>query len=201
MRIAILGWGSLLWDNESDRGKEFNKHLKDENWHRDGPCLSLEFSRISESRGGALTLVLDYKNGRPCQVHYRLSNRKCWRDAACDLRVREGTILKHIGYYLPRELEENRWRNAVEESKANIGDWACANSIDVVVWTALRSNFQKKKRDEPYSVQAAKRHLLSLDPKGQREAARYICKAPCSVNTPPRDAVRSESWFPKFAGG
>lgn len=199
MRIAILGWGSLLWDNESDRGKEFNKHLKDKTWHPDGPCLSLEFSRISESRERALTLVLDYENGRPCQVHYALSNRRCWKDAACDLRTREGTVLRCIGWYLPSKPEESRWRCALDDSRSDIEEWACANSIDAVVWTALKSNFESKKC-EPYSVQAAKRHLLSLDPKGQREAARYICKAPCSVNTPLRDAVRSESWFRMLAG-
>lgn len=200
MRIAILGWGSLLWDDESDRGKEFNKHLADKKWHRDGPCLNLEFSRISESRNCALTLVLDYENGRPCQVRYALSNRRCWRDAACDVRTREGTILKRIGCYLPREPDENRWQNALDNTKANIREWARAKGIDVVVWTALGSNFQKKK-SEPYSIQAAKRHLKSLDPKGRQIAVQYIVQAPLAVNTPLRNAVQSESWFRKFAGG
>ncbi len=199
MRIAILGWGSLLWDDESDRGREFNRHLKDKKWHRDGPCLSLEFSRISKSRDGALTLVLDYTNGRPCQVRYAFSKRRCWRDAACDLRTREGTILEHIGCYLPTEPEENRWQNALNDSKANIEEWARANRIDVVVWTALKSNFQSKK-SEPYSVQAAKRHLQSLDRKGRESPVQYIVKAPYSVHTPLRNAVQSESWFRTLAG-
>ena len=56
MRIAILGWGSLLWDKRA----EFDWFEKQyEQWQCDGPTLKLEFSRVSESRGNALTLVLD----------------------------------------------------------------------------------------------------------------------------------------------
>ena len=45
-RIALLGWGSLLWDED----EEFDDlHGR---WRYDGPALKLEFSRISKSRGG-----------------------------------------------------------------------------------------------------------------------------------------------------
>lgn len=64
MKIAILGWGSLLWDQRA----EFDK--KHEDWQFDGPSLMLEFSRVSQTRNGALTLVLDFNNGKPCQVAY-----------------------------------------------------------------------------------------------------------------------------------
>ena len=52
MKIAILGWGSLLWEG----GQEFERWH--DAWHNDGPSLKLEFSRVSESRLGALTLVI-----------------------------------------------------------------------------------------------------------------------------------------------
>lgn len=52
-KIAILGWGSLIWDERP----EFDSHH--EEWTSGGPVLQLEFSRISESRKGALTLVID----------------------------------------------------------------------------------------------------------------------------------------------
>jgi len=57
MTIAILGWGSLLWDKNHDFD---NQH---ESWKFDGPLLPLEFSRISKSRDNALTLVIDELNG------------------------------------------------------------------------------------------------------------------------------------------
>jgi len=73
VKIAVLGWGSLLWDTESIKGKEFEKHLErcsglDSLWCEGGPTLRLEFSRVSKSRNGALTLVLDYDNGTQCQL-------------------------------------------------------------------------------------------------------------------------------------
>ena len=58
MKIAILGWGSLLWDRQA----EFDKHHDD--WQFDGPSLQLEFSRVSESRKDALTLVVDTNHGK-----------------------------------------------------------------------------------------------------------------------------------------
>ena len=44
MKIAVLGWGSLLWDTESTKGKEFERHLErcsgsDGLWCEGGPTL------------------------------------------------------------------------------------------------------------------------------------------------------------------
>jgi len=58
MKIAILGWGSLLWEPSA----EFEKWIELP-WKNDGPKLKIEFSRISGSRKGALTLVIDEVNG------------------------------------------------------------------------------------------------------------------------------------------
>lgn len=54
MKIAILAWGSLIWD---DNWPEFDKQRGE--WLKDGPILPLEFSRVSASRDKALTLVID----------------------------------------------------------------------------------------------------------------------------------------------
>jgi hypothetical protein len=51
-KIAILGWGSLLWEG----GAEFDR-WHDE-WRLDGPVLRLELSRVSSRRLDALTLVI-----------------------------------------------------------------------------------------------------------------------------------------------
>src|SRR5215471_15172886 len=93
MQIAILGWGSLLWEG----GPEFNgQHT---NWAYDGPSLSIEFSRISAKRLGALTLVIDDEHGTPTTVAWCLSKRTKLEDAICDLRNREGTTndkVRHV---------------------------------------------------------------------------------------------------------
>ena len=48
MKTVFLGWGSLIWCpcDLKKRGE----------WHRDGPCLPVEFARISKN--GRLNLVL-----------------------------------------------------------------------------------------------------------------------------------------------
>ena len=83
-RIAILGWGSLIWD---DNWPKFDEQRGE--WLEDGPILPLEFSRVSgKTRGGALTLVIDEANGRECQVMYAMSKRRYPDDAIADLRDR-----------------------------------------------------------------------------------------------------------------
>ena len=53
MKIAILGWGSLIWNPDKlDFDKDFG-------WDPDGPKLPIEFSRISSN--GRLTLIIDKK--------------------------------------------------------------------------------------------------------------------------------------------
>jgi hypothetical protein len=90
-RVAILGWGSLLWED----GGAFDKWHDD--WRRDGPILNLEFSRISASRLNALTLVIDRDNGVPNRVAWCLSRRGDPVLAQDDLQSREGTTVSNIG--------------------------------------------------------------------------------------------------------
>src|SRR6266446_6494559 len=61
-------------------------------------CFIDEFSRISWSRGGALTLVIDPDDGSPISVAYCISARSSLADAISDLRHREGTSNKRIGW-------------------------------------------------------------------------------------------------------
>ena len=49
MKIAILGWGSLIWNQNGLPVKG--------QWKKNGPVLPIEFSRVS--RDGRLTLVID----------------------------------------------------------------------------------------------------------------------------------------------
>lgn len=189
MKIAILGWGSLLWDCRP----EFDEQCGP--WQFNGPVLPLEFSRVSKGRDEALTLVIDEQYGQPCQVAYALSKRKHPEDAIADLRCREGTTVGNIGdYFSDGPNKQARSPNAFSA----IAAWAALNSLDVVVWTGLESNFTDKNRLEaglPFSVENAIRHLQALSPAARAKAAEYVWRAPDLIDTPLRRALQSEPWF------
>ena len=182
-RIAILGWGSLFWDERP----EFDETHDD--WQLDGPILPLEFSRVSETRTRALTLVIDSENGTDCRVAYAMSKRRCPEDAIADLRCREGTVLKRIGFW----FVDGSSRCEPEVPDA-IVSWAKEKTLDVVIWTGLPSNF-KKKVNKDFSVKAAIEHLQGLPPKGKANAATYVWRAPSFIRTKLRVALETEPWF------
>lgn len=183
MTIAILGWGSLLWDTNPAFDAQHD------HWKMEGPVLPIEFCRVSTSRGGALTLVLDTEHGQRCRVAYCLSKRKNIDDVVCDLRCREGTTVSNIGRCV-------RGNNCGSGFGADISAWAEEKSLDAVVWTALKSNFQTKSHcRQAFSVRRALAHIQSLDSIGKSKAAEYIWRAPDFVDTPLRRALQVEPWF------
>jgi hypothetical protein len=190
VKIAILGWGSLLWDKRP----EFDE--QHEEWQFDGPSLKIEFSRVSKTRNGALTLVLDAKYGRECQVAYAFSKRKNPDDAICDVRSREGTTLKNVGFHF---TDNSRKQAREEEVLKTVQNWASDKKIDVVVWSDLESNFQEKSEcKKPFSIEAALCHIQALDSQGKaKEAAEYIRRTHAFVATPLREALQSQPWFQK----
>ncbi|WP_338810714.1 hypothetical protein V2V90_20115 [Agrobacterium leguminum] len=183
-RIALLGWGSLIWDVRPEFDDQHGT------WQDDGPVLPLEFSRVSGvTRGRALTLVIDTANGSDCTVKYALSKRRDPEDAIADLRGREGTILKRIGFWFADG--KRKYEFGVPGA---IATWAQERKFDAVIWTALESNFEKE-TGENFSIDAAITHLQSLPPEGKAMAAEYVWRAPSLVNTPLRLALQGEPWF------
>jgi len=134
-KIAILGWGSLIWEPRDDFKKCMGK------WENDGPILPIEFTRISYSRNGALTLVIDPDNGSQVRTKYTLSKRKEPEDTACDLRTREGTVIRHIGLIdLEKVFYRGHWSFIIDKIKL----WATEKKLHAVVWTDLPSNYTKR---------------------------------------------------------
>jgi len=185
MRVCILGWGSLIWDVRP----EFDDHHR--KWQFDGPTLKLEFSRVSESRQGALTLVIDPAHGAPCRIAYSESTRTNPDDAVCDLRSREGTVLRNIGVMF---LDGSRVQGGSEDTLEAIRIWGQEKKVDVVVWTDLRSNFQEK-AGMPFSVDAACTYLQGLSAEAKARSAEYVRRAPDFVESPLRQRLQGEPWF------
>jgi len=157
----------------------------------DGPTLKLEFSKISDTRLGALTLVIDDEHGTSNIVAWCLSKRTNLQDALCDLRAREGTALDKIGQLvLSPQTEKLVAAHQPEPMEA----WAGARKLDAVVWTALESNF-KKRRKHAFSVAAATAYLQSLPADAKAKAAEYIWRAPDFVKTSLRAAMQVPPWF------
>jgi hypothetical protein len=191
VKIAILGWGSLLWDHRA----EFDERR--ELWQPEGPILKLEFSRVSESRSNALTLVIDPTNGKLCRVAYAFSKRKYPDDAICDLRCREGTTIDNIGFFF---ADGSRKHSRDTQVLEDVRTWATEKNIDVVAWTDLESNFEKKSPiQKPFSVPRALLHIQALDALGKSKAAEYVWRAPDFIDTPLRDTLQSQPWFQKHS--
>jgi hypothetical protein len=186
-KIAILGWGSLLWDTSQPQFEE-----QHDEWRFDGPVLRLEFSRKSASRLNALTLSIDPIHGQECQVAYALSKRKTAAEAIADLRTREKTSAQNVGFAF---ADGSRRQGRDTRSVDVILQWAKSAAIDVVLWTDLPGSFDDVPAGEFLKVSI--HHVQQLPAEGKVKAAEYVCRAPDFIRTPLRAALEAEPWFEK----
>jgi len=139
MKIAYFAWGSLLWNSD---GLDLQTH-----WKKTNIRLPLNFSRISDNGKGRLTLVIDNKDGVFNPIYYAITKITNLNTAIENLRSREGTITKYIGYI---NLKNNTSRYSERLSKEDIESFksfAIKNKIDAVVWTDLYPNFKNFSTD------------------------------------------------------
>jgi hypothetical protein len=189
-KIAVLGWGSLLWDQRYREYREFDTHHGA--WEFDGPTLKLEFSRKSASRLDALTLVIDAIHGEECKVAYALSKRRTVEKAVSDLQTREGTGRRSIGCAF---TDGSRRQGRDADSVEAILRWAQGASLDAVLWTDLRGDFGDVPKNQ--FVEVAVNHVQHLPAEAKALAAEYVWRAPDFIATPVRSALQAEPWFKK----
>jgi hypothetical protein len=177
MNIAILGWGSLVWDSRNLRLAS--------NWIDGGPTLPIEFSRVSDN--GRLTLVIDERHGADVPTRYNRSAFSDLDEAITDLQKREGTPVRNrIGFIdVARDLTCEQALASHPIAYGRIRAWAKDQRFDAVVWTAIGPRFQEK-IGVPFSVDAAVRYLVGLQEPTRTLAVDYIRKAPAEVVTPVR---------------
>jgi hypothetical protein len=134
MKIAYFAWGSLLWDSEG-------LDLKTP-WKKTNIRLPLNFSRISDNGKGRLTLVIDNINGVSNSIYYAITKDTNLNIAIKNLKIREGTIPKYIGY-INLKNETSRYSDRLTQKNIEkFKSFAIKNKIDAVVWTDLYSNFK-----------------------------------------------------------
>ncbi|MBI5559837.1 MAG: hypothetical protein HY883_01000 [Deltaproteobacteria bacterium] len=173
MKIAIIGWGSLIWDPR--------ELPREGTWQDDGPELKIEFSRISKD--ARLTLVLDVANGTPVKTKYVMSPRTSLDDAIEDLREREGKVGKCIGWV---DIVKNT--SSANCTHKQVAEWCRDKGFDAAIWTDLPPNFEKETK-KPFSVDNAIIYLKSLPKNVRKEALKYIRNAPECVKTSLREEV------------
>lgn len=175
MKIAIVGWGSLI--------KKLDGLPILGDWQTGGPILQIEFSRISNN--GRITLVIDEINGAKVGAFYAISFREDLEEAITDLKKREGTPNRNrIGFCNITDGSSNQWADKQHHQSCEvIRAWGAKNKFDAVIWTALTSNFQDKCK-ESFSVDGALSYLENLEPSKKQIAIEYIRDAPPEVLTP-----------------
>jgi hypothetical protein len=233
-KIAYLGWGSLLWQGyfttharpiwqgyySAEEWPREQAFLKSHGpWSIDGPLLPLEFSRVSTSRCGALTLVIDRRSTTYAHVHWCLS-----ADPGVEGAVSGSNASSHLQHAIKvlagREGMSDtdrigRWPNGDWEPldkdiRDTIAKWATTTTLDGAVWTDLGSNFEEKVRSlvqdgdqrisvdrgqlaaivgQPFSVSNAITYLRALSGNSREKALEYIQRAPTFVRTRVRDAL------------
>lgn len=183
--IAVIGWGSLLWDEGS-----LAPHIRG-GWRRgDGPVLPLEFSRISAKRRMGLVLCLDAEAGTACRTSWTASVRDDLADAVADLAGRERTSPDRIGAATPAGPERAR----LTAIGAAVAAWCRDRGLAGAVWTDLPPNFAAC-AGRPFAPEAALGHLRGLAGEDLDEAIRYITRAPAETDTGFRRLLAADPWW------
>jgi len=183
-KIAILGWGSLIWDLEI-----LAPHTVGDWQMTKGPRLPMEFSRISPKRKMGLVVCLDPMVGAPCTTHVIQSARDNVHDALRDLAARERAPHDLIGW-----ADRARGAGRMDCVVLQVQQWCTENGWDAAVWTDLEPNF-KDHTKQVFSVAHGIAYLKTLREENLSEAFTYIENAPRHTKTPLRDALMGDNWW------
>ncbi len=181
MKIACLGWGSLIWNP-----RELPIHTK---WFDDGPYLPIEYTR--QSLDGRMTLALTpgmdtirslwclMKSATIEESLKALHQRECPKKniydgvASWPDKEREGVICYQI-----------------------IDKWAKELNIDAVIWTILKPKFENNEGTTP-TIEQVIDYLNALDGEKRAKAETYVRRTPIQIDTKYRRAVELHlGWLP-----
>jgi len=178
MNIAVIGWGSLIWDpGELDI---------QEDWKEDGPEMPVEFARLSSR--GRLTLVI-HEQAEPVQALWARSAYNELDHAIENLRRREGTCEKHIGNYnFQNDEHDTKFPFILESIKC----WGSKQDVDAAIWTDLPSNFTEETDFDGLTEENVIDFLMNSSHVNQENAEEYIRKAPEQVRTTFRPEIENE---------
>ena len=178
MKIAVLGWGSLIWDSRNLQS--------DGKWKIDGPFLPIEFARISNN--SRLTLVIK-QNANPVQVLWSYMTIDDLNLARENLKEREDTTnINRIGFVNLIDNSSSSKYNGILEI---INKWASHKNIDAVIWTDLGVKF-KDKINKELNIKNIIDYLRSLPKEKQNLAKEYIINAHQQIRTEYRMGIENK---------
>lgn len=170
MKIACLGWGSLIW-------KPQQLPVAGE-WHPDGPKLPIEFSRVGD--GGELATAICL-NAPLIQVYWAELRVETLPLAILALRERE---------QIPASREDGVGILVLNGKPVGaLAQWAAERALDAVIWTALPPRLHHQEGRIP-SEDEALAYLDSLEGETRQHAQEYVNQVPKAFETPYRQAIR-----------
>lgn len=179
MAIAILGWGSLVW-NPGELSTVGD-------WDPSGPMLPVEFARISRADKLALSL---FPGADPVRTYWIRSGSDDLEATRENLRSRQNCVTTvDIGFLARDGRCQFRPLPGLRES---VKAWLEPHpDIEAVIWTDLRSNFEAKTGGTAFTVEDGIAWLENLVRANRHQRAEeYIRKAPPQTETRLRSRAR-----------
>ncbi len=169
MKIACLGWGSLVW--------KYGALPVAGEWQTDGPLLPVEFCR--ESDGGELATAL-CMNVPPVPVLWAWLRTETLSLACEALREREG---------IPDERCDGIGSLLITGRHTGVlTAWAVERGIEALIWTGLPPRSASLEGRVP-TVDEAIAYLDSLSGETRQHARNYFDRVPAQIDTPYRRVI------------
>jgi len=176
MKVAVIGWGSLIWAPGS--------LAVSTRWHRDGPKLPVEFARASTGGlPGRVTLVI--VPGAPVQQTY-------WAlSAHPDLPSATSNLIKREGTSDPQNIlsaQKGAPADTRSPGHAAIVAWLSTVDVDAAIWSGFSPS---PSVSTPAKAVARLASLKSGSP-ALAAAREYVTHTPKQIDTPVRKAMRED---------
>lgn len=169
MKIACLGWGSLIW-------KPAELPVQGQ-WHANGPHLPVEFCRVGETGELATALCVD---AVPVPVQWAWLELTDLASACAALKQREG---------IPDDRHDGIGSLLVTHYPAGpLVQWAGEQGIEALIWTALPPRFDAVEGRVP-SAMAAVDYLGTLEGETLEHARTYMEAVPAQIATTYRRVI------------
>lgn len=182
MRIAVLAWGSLVWQPRNGHGELCVD--AGHPWQSDGPELPIEFARISAD--GRLTLIALPGYDTTSAVLWRWSCHEGLEEAIDNLARRETNAPRRHIHSVGRSGVLNGSPDPV--IAGSVRSWVTSRAdVDAVIWTGLPPGPRwRANGHDGFSVDAAVAYASSLTGEMRVRAAEYVVRAPEQITTPLR---------------